>query len=63
MNGSKQKWNDLNVEVYLKLVTMTHEHDQLLKQESLSREQVIRYGTRKQIQERMKIFLKELEEF
>ncbi|MCR8849350.1 hypothetical protein NQ095_13090 [Rossellomorea sp. SC111] len=62
-NGSKQKWNDLRVEVYLKLVTMTHEHDQLLKQECLSREQMIRYGTKEQIQERMKIFLKELEEF
>ncbi|PFG03521.1 hypothetical protein [Bacillus sp. es.034] len=63
VNGSKQKWNDLNVEVYLKLVTMTHEHDQLLKQESLSREQVIRYGTKEQIQERIGIFLKELERF
>ena len=62
-NGSKQKWNDLNVEVYLKLVTMIHEHDQLLKQESISREQMIRYGTKEQIQERMGIFLKELEAF
>jgi hypothetical protein len=63
VNGSKQKWNDLNVEVYLKLVTMTYEHDQLLKQESLSREQVIRYGTKEQIQERIALFLKELERF
>ncbi|WP_034761458.1 hypothetical protein [Rossellomorea vietnamensis] len=63
VNGSKQKWNDLNVEVYLKLVTMTHEHDQLLKQESLSREQVIRYGTKAQIQERIGFLLKELEQF
>lgn len=62
-NGSKQKWNDLNVEVYLKLVTMIHEHDQLLKQESLSREQIIRYGTKEQMQERLKIFLNELEEY
>jgi hypothetical protein len=62
-NGSKQKWNDLNVEVYLKLVTMTHEHDLLLKQESLSREQTIRYGTKEQIQERLSIFLMELEQF
>jgi hypothetical protein len=63
VNGSKQKWNDLNIEVYLKLVTMTHEHDQLLKQESLSREQVIRYGTKAQIQERIGVLLKELERF
>ncbi|MFI8684564.1 hypothetical protein [Rossellomorea sp. NPDC077527] len=62
-NGSKQKWNDLNVEVYLKLVTMTHEHDQLLKQETLSKEQMIRYGTKEQIDERMNIFLKELERY
>ncbi|PFA62799.1 hypothetical protein CN378_17295 [Bacillus sp. AFS015802] len=62
-HGSKQKWNDLNVEVYLKLVTMTYEHDQLLKQEFLSREQMIRYGAKEKIQERMNIFLKELEEF
>ena len=61
-HGSKQKWNDLNVEVYLKLITMTHEHDHLLKQESLNREQMIRYGTKEQIQKRLEFFVKELEE-
>jgi hypothetical protein len=62
-NDSKQKWNDLNVEVYLKLVTMTHEHDLLLKLDSLSPEQMIRYGTKEQIEERLGLLLKELEAF
>ncbi|RXY98426.1 hypothetical protein [Fictibacillus sp. S7] len=62
-NGSKQKSKDLNVEVFLKLVTMAYTHYQLLNKESLSREQIIRYGTKEQLKERLEIYLKELEKY
>lgn len=62
-NGSKQKHKDLNVEVFLKLVTMAHTHLQLVKEESLNREQVIRFGTKGQLEKRLQIYLKELEDY
>ena len=61
--SSEQKRKDLNIEVFLKLVTMAYTHFQLLNVESLNREQIIRYGTKEQIEKRFKIYLKELESY
>lgn len=62
-DDSQQKRYDLHVEVFLKLVTMTHEHYQLLNEKSLNREQIIRYGTKEQVKERLLIYLKKLEDY
>ncbi len=62
-DGSQQKRYDLHIEVFLKLVTMTHEHYQLLNEKSLTREQIIRYGTKEQMKERLQIYLKKLEDY
>ncbi|QTM98843.1 hypothetical protein ERJ70_05750 [Sediminibacillus dalangtanensis] len=59
--GSRQKHADLHVEVFLKLLTMSYTHLQLLKEEVLNREQVIRFGTKAQVEERLLIYLKKLE--
>ncbi|QHE52728.1 hypothetical protein [Pontibacillus sp. HMF3514] len=48
--GSKQKGKDLHVEVFLKLLTMAYTHHDLLNQDSLNREQIIRFGTKEQIE-------------
>ncbi|PFG11995.1 hypothetical protein [Bacillus sp. es.036] len=55
--------DNLHIEVFLKLVTMTYTHYQLINETSLRREQVIRYGTQAQIEERFFYFLKQLEQF
>lgn len=60
-NGSKQKQRDLHIEVFIKLLTMAFEHHQLLQEKALSREQVIRYGTKEQVGERLNLYLKQLE--
>ncbi|RDY70633.1 hypothetical protein DXT76_11950 [Halobacillus trueperi] len=60
---SKQKRMDLHIEVFLKLVTMAHTHLELLKEETLTKEQVIRFGTKDQIEKRLHIYLTELESF
>ncbi|QHA90814.1 hypothetical protein [Bacillus sp. N1-1] len=60
---SRQKRYNLHIEVFLKLVTMTYTHYQLINEQSLSREQVIRYGTKAQIEERFDHFLKQLEQY
>ncbi|MFP3359288.1 hypothetical protein R0K17_18305, partial [Planococcus sp. SIMBA_143] len=59
----RSKRDNLHIEVFLKLVTMTFAHYQLLNEKLLSREQVIRYGTKAQIAERFVHFLKQLEQF
>lgn len=61
--SSTQKRTDLNVEVFLKLVTMANTHFQLLNKESLNREEIIRFGTKEQLQERLRIYLQELENY
>ncbi|MYL49845.1 hypothetical protein GLV98_10120 [Halobacillus litoralis] len=61
--GSKQKHMDLHIEVFLKLVTMAHTHLELLQVESLTKEQIIRFGTKEQIEKRLQIYLNELEDF
>ncbi len=61
--GSKQKHMDLHIEVFLKLVTMAHTHLELLQEESLTKEQIIRFGTKEQIEKRLQIYLNELENF
>jgi hypothetical protein len=61
--GSMQKRKDLHVEVFLKLLTMAHTHYELLQKESLNKEQVIRYGTKEQVEKRLWIYLKELEHY
>ncbi len=60
-NGSQQKLQDLNVEVFIKLLSMAFTHHELLNMDALSREQVIRFGTKEQIEKRLQIYLKELE--
>ena len=60
---SRQKQTNLHIEVYLKLLTMTHEHAKLLSAKTLSREQVIRYGTKVQIEERFFHFLRDLAQY
>ncbi|WP_226659223.1 hypothetical protein [Pseudalkalibacillus hwajinpoensis] len=60
---SRKKEIDLHIEVYLKLLTMTHDHHQLINAKTLSREQMIRYGTREQIEERFFHFLKNLAQY
>ncbi|GEN52635.1 hypothetical protein [Halobacillus faecis] len=61
--GSKQKQMDLHIEVFLKLVTMAHTHLELLQEETLTKEQMIRFGTKDQIEKRLHIYLDELENF
>ena len=60
---SREKQMNLHIEVYLKLLTMTHEHAKLLSATTLRREQVIRYGTKAQIEERFIHFLKKLAQY
>ncbi|WP_408009678.1 hypothetical protein ACJROX_05080 [Pseudalkalibacillus sp. A8] len=60
---SIKKQESLHIEVFLKLVTMAHTHMMLLEKESMNREQEIRYGTRKQVENRLYNLLHELEEF
>ncbi|MBN8211161.1 hypothetical protein JI666_20795 [Bacillus sp. NTK071] len=62
-SGSKQKRKDLKVEVFLKILTMAYTHYQLLNKETLNREEIIRYGTKGQLEERLQIYLKELEKY
>ncbi|WP_283152557.1 hypothetical protein [Guptibacillus hwajinpoensis] len=59
----EQKHEALHVEVFLKLLTMAHDHFLLLQKESLTREEVIRYGTKGQVEERFMVYLKELEKY
>ncbi|MBX0356824.1 hypothetical protein [Halobacillus sp. Nhm2S1] len=61
--GSKQKQTDLHIEVFLKLVTMAHTHLELLQEETLTKEQIIRFGTKDQIEKRLRLYLIELENF
>ncbi|MGG1684337.1 hypothetical protein [Pseudalkalibacillus sp. NRS-1564] len=58
-----QKQEALHVEVFLKLLTMTHDHLLLLQKASLTREEVIRYGTKGQMEKRYLLYLKELEKY
>ncbi|WP_273852996.1 hypothetical protein [Guptibacillus spartinae] len=60
---SSQKQTNLHIEMYLKLLTMAHEHGELLSATTLSREQIIRYGTKAQIEERFVYFLKNLAQY
>ncbi|MYL70553.1 hypothetical protein GLW00_06820 [Halobacillus litoralis] len=62
-HGSEQKRMDLHIEVFLKLVTMAHAHLELLQEETLMKEQIIRFGTKEQIEKRLQIYLTELENF
>ncbi|MFD1019721.1 hypothetical protein [Thalassobacillus hwangdonensis] len=62
-SGSEQKQKDLTVEVFIKLVTMAHDHLDLLQRERLNEEQIIRFGTKGQIEERLRFFLNELEHY
>ncbi|WLR47311.1 hypothetical protein LC065_17615 [Halobacillus litoralis] len=61
--GSIQKQTDLHIEVFLKLVTMAHTHFELLQEDRLTQEQIIRFGTKEQIEKRLYIYLAELENF
>ncbi|MGM7701819.1 hypothetical protein ACSVDE_08805 [Pseudalkalibacillus sp. Hm43] len=62
-NGSPQKLQDLNVEVFIKLLSMAFTHHELLQKDELSHEQIIRFGTKEQIEKRLQIYLRELEAF
>ncbi|MBA2175958.1 hypothetical protein H0266_13755 [Halobacillus locisalis] len=62
-DGSEQKQKDLHIEVFIKLLTMAFEHHQLLEEKTLNREQIIRYGTKKQVEERLQGYLQDLESY
>lgn len=59
--GSLEKKEALRIEVFIKRLTMAHEHYQLLEG-SMTREDVIRYGTKQQVEARLRDYLRELEE-
>ncbi|MCC2249503.1 hypothetical protein JUJ52_05925 [Virgibacillus sp. AGTR] len=61
--SSKQKRHALHIEVFLKLLTMTYTHYKLVNETPLDREQIIRFGTKEQVEERLRIYLKKLEEY
>ncbi|WLD94222.1 hypothetical protein [Alkalihalobacillus sp. AL-G] len=61
--GSIDNKQSLSVEVFLKLLTMTHGHYQLFQKDILDGEELIRYGTKAQIKERLTVFLKMLENY
>ncbi|WLR42216.1 hypothetical protein LC087_15960 [Bacillus carboniphilus] len=62
-DGSLQKRRNINAECFFKLVSMADIHYQLLNEKSLNREQTIRFGTKEQIEKRLKLYLYELECF
>lgn len=62
-DDSEQKQKDLHIEVFIKLLTMAFEHHQLLQEKTLSREQIIRYGTKEQVEKRLQGYLGALESF
>ncbi|TGB01055.1 hypothetical protein [Halobacillus salinus] len=62
-DGSEKKKDALRIEVFIKLLTMAFEHHQLLGLDAMSREEVIRYGTKHQVEERLRFYLEELERF
>ncbi|MCA0970620.1 hypothetical protein LCM20_08480 [Halobacillus litoralis] len=61
VDGSFVKKEALRVEVFIKLLTMAHDHHQLL-QGSMEREDVIRFGARDQIEARLAYFLEKVKE-
>ncbi len=59
---SIKKQESLHIEVFLKLVTMAHGYMKL-EQESMNREQEIRYGNKKQVEARLDTLLRQLENY
>ncbi|WP_221568101.1 hypothetical protein [Alkalihalobacillus sp. TS-13] len=63
VQDSVEKRDSLQVEVFLKHVTMAYTHLQLLKKDTLNREQEIRYGLKSQIENRLEILIERLGKF